>query len=441
MKKRFTRAIVYVLLILLGLSGLAVPGWAGSPAPVVIIPVTGTIEPGLADFVATSLADAEQSGAKRVVLEINTPGGLIASALEIKTAVLNSRVPVTALVIGEAKSAGVLITLAANEVAMTPGSTIGAAEPIPNDEKILSSWRADLAEVAEVRGKRPDLVMAMADKSMEIPGVKEKGRLLTLTSKKAKELGLADMLVQNRDQLLTVLSDRDGVDYQSQEVRSHWTQRAAWLIVNPVVSSLLLLIGFAGLIIESFTLGWGVAGVVGLVSLGLFFGGHIMAGVTGWEALLVFILGVLALMLEIFVIPGFGAAGIIGIGLIFWSIFLASVSYTQAIISLTVALVGSIILLGLALKYLGKRGLWSRLVLGIKQDKETGYNAPAQDLNQFLGQTGRTITPLRPAGAVEIAGRRVDVVTEGDFIPVNALVLVVLVEGTRVVVRQLPGED
>lgn len=438
MKKRFARVVVYVLLVLVGLSGLVVPGWAGSAAPVVIIPVTGTIEPGLAQFVTSSLAEAEQAGAKRVILEIDTPGGLIVSAQAIKTAVLNSPVPVTALVTGEAKSAGVLITLAANEVAMTPGSTIGAAEPIPNDEKILSSWRADLAEVAEVRGKKPELVMAMADKSIEIPGVKEKGKLLTLTSKKAKELGLADMLVQNRDGLLKELSDRDGVDYQAREVKTHWTQRAAWVIVNPFVSPLLLLIGFAGLIIESFTLGWGVAGTVGLLSLGLFFGGHIMAGVSGWEALLVFILGVLALMLEIFVIPGFGAAGIIGIGMIVWSIFLASVSYTQAIISVTVALVGSIILLSLALKYLGKRGIWNRLVLGVKQDKETGYNAPPQDLNQFLGQVGRTLTPLRPAGAAEIGERRVDVVTEGDFISAGTPVQVVLVEGTRVVVRQLP---
>lgn len=443
MKKRFIRIAVYLLLVVLGLSGLVTPGWAGNPAPVVIIPLTGTIEPGLAKFVVNSLADAEAAGVKRVILEIDTPGGLIASAQEIKGAVLKSRVPVTALVTGEAKSAGVLITLAANEVAMTPGSTIGAAEPIPNNEKILSSWRADLAEVAEVRDKNPEPVMAMADKSIEIPGLKEKGKLLTLTSKKANELGLADMLVQDRNQLLKELSKRDGVDYQAQEVKTlktHWAQRAAWLIVNPFVSPFLLLIGFAGLIIESFTLGWGVAGTVGIIALGMFFAGHIMAGVTGWEAVLVFILGVLALMLEVFVIPGFGAAGIIGIGFIIWSIFLASVSYTQAIISLTVALVGSILLLALALKYLGRRGLWNRLVLGVRQDKETGYIAPRQDLEKLMGQTGRTLTPLRPAGAAEIAGQRVDVVTEGDFIPVNVPVQVMLVEGTRVVVRQVTGE-
>lgn len=440
MKKPFARIVVYVLLMLLGLSGMVTSGWAGDPAPVVIIPVSGAIEPGLARFVATSLAEAEQTGAKRVILEVDTPGGIIDSAQEIKSAVLNSRVPVTALVTGEAKSAGVLITLAANEVAMTPGSTIGAAEPIPNDEKNLSSWRTDLAEVAEVRGKNPEVVMAMADKSIEIPGVKDKGKLLTLTSKKAKELGLADMLVQGRGQLLKELSHRDGVDYRAQEVKTHWTQRAAWIIVNPFVSPLLLLIGFAGLIIESFTLGWGVAGTVGLIALGLFFGGHIMAGVTGWEAVLVFILGILALMLEIFVIPGFGAAGIIGIGFIIWSVFLASISYTQAIISITVALVGSIILLALALKYLGKRGLWNRLVLGVRQDKETGYIAPRQDLEKLMGQTGLTLTPLRPAGAAEIAGQRVDVVTQGDFIPAHVPVQVVLVEGTRVVVRQVAGE-
>lgn len=228
---------------------------------------------------------------------------------------------------------------------------------------------------------------------------------------------------------------------QLSEVNSNWVDRAAALIVSPYISPLLLLIGFAGLLIESFKIGWGVAGTIGLTALGLFFGGHIVTGISGWEALLVFILGVLALMLEIFVLPGFGAAGVIGLGLIVWSIFLASVSYSQAIISVTVALVGSIVLLSLAVKHLGKRGLWNRLVLGVKQDKETGYVAPRLDLQQYMDQTGRTLTPLRPAGAAEFAGQRVDVVTEGDFIPAQTIVRVVLVEGTRVVVRESAGEQ
>jgi len=189
-----------------------------------------------------------------------------------------------------------------------------------------------------------------------------------------------------------------------------------------------------------FTPGFGIPGGLGLVSLALYFGGHIIAGLTGWEAVLLFLLGLILLAVEILVLPGFGIAGTGGLAALVISIVLAAPSTQQAITSLVVAILGTGLLVGLSFKFLPTRRVWRRLVLNDKQDSWAGYVAPETSLAGYVGQYGKTITPLRPAGAVELAsGERLDVVTDGSFIPRGTPVKVVKVEGARVVVR--PEKD
>ncbi len=436
--KRLLRLTIYLMMIVMGLSTLMTAQAADmSKSLVAVIPVKGEIEPGLAAFVERSIKDAEEQGAAKVILELNTPGGLIDSAHKIKNTVSGAEIPVVVFVDEEAKSAGVLIALAADKIYMSPGSSIGAAEPIPNTEKILASWKSDLEAAAEAKGRNPEIVAGMADKRVVIPGVKKEGEILSLTAQQAVNLKLADRIVQGKQDLISLLSEQDKVTYQVRDIQPGWGEKLGWWVTNPFISPILLLIGFAGLIIEAFTVSWGVAGTLGIVALGTYFAGHIMSGVTGIFALVVFCLGIVALLLEIFVIPGFGAAGIAGICLLVWSICLASVSLTQAVISLSVALIGSIVLVYVLVKVLGLRGVWDRMILGLKMDKQSGYVAPAVKLEQYLNREGETISPLRPAGTALFGNDRVDVVTEGGFIPAQARVKVVLVEGTRVVVRQL----
>jgi membrane-bound serine protease (ClpP class) len=444
--------VISLLLIVLGLlTGLSNPmltkqAAAQGEVVVYVVPFTDTIDQGLVGFVKRGIGLAEKNGARAVILEMDTPGGFIDAATQIKKAVLEARVPVITLVKNHAYSAGSLIALASDIVAMVPGSDIGAAEPRigldmrPVDPKIMAAWRSEMESVAEARKRNPEIAAAMVDPKMTIKGLTQPGRPLSLTAVKAVELGVADFMVKDRAELLTKLGYANA---QVEELSPGPADALSRLVTNPYVSPLLLLIGLAGLLLEAFAVGFGVAGIAGLLALGLFFGGHMLAGFTGWEAVLVFLLGMIALVLEIFFIPGHGLAGIAGFSLVVWSIFLASVSYTQAIISLVVALVGSIVVLAIGMKLMTTRNIWNRLILGEQQQNQAGYTAPSRELLQFVGQQGISITPLRPAGTALFGNRRQDVVTEGSFIPTNRPVEVLAVEGTRVIVREvikLPGK-
>lgn len=156
-----------------------------------------------------------------------------------------------------------------------------------------------------------------------------------------------------------------------------------------------------------------------------------------WLATLAFLLGFLAFMLEVFVFAGFGAAGMIGIILFAWGIILLSADVVITLKSLVIALATSVVVFIVGIKLLSKINFWQRLMLGMRQQRDTGYTAPRRELKRFLGQEGVTITPLRPAGTVDVGGERLDVVTEGGYVPAGTKVSVVNVEGGRIVVRPL----
>lgn len=330
------RRVLCLLLVVLGfLTGMMNPMLSEQAAAegevVYVVPFTEFIDQGLADFVKRGITQAEKNGAKAVILEMDTPGGVIDAASQIKKTVLESRIPVITFVKNHAYSAGSLIALASAKVAMVPGSDIGAAEPKIGtdmrkaDAKTMAAWRSEMESAAEANKRNTEVAAAMVDPTVTIKGLTQPGRPLSLTAGKAIELGVADFIVKDRAELLTRL----GYGNARVEVLAPGPGEVlARLVTNPFVSPLLLLVGLAGLLLEAFTVGFGAAGIVGLLALGLFFGGHMLAGFTGWEAVLVFLLGVAAMVLEIFFIPGHGVAGIAGFAMVVWSIFLASVSYT-----------------------------------------------------------------------------------------------------------------
>src|SRR5690606_34845138 len=238
---------------------------------------------------------------------INTFGGRVDSATRIKDAVTAMPVPVVAFVTQRAWSAGALIALGARYVAMAPGTSIGAAEPRTADEKTISALRKEFEAAAEARGRDPLVAGAMVDADIEIEGLVEKGQVLTLSAQQARELNFIDFVGVRRAEVMEAFGvvASDWIDMEP-----NWSERVARFLTDPTVSSILLTLGFLGLLTEMTSPGWGVPGTGGVIALALFFGARFLAGLAGYEMILLFVGGLLLILLELFVIPGFGVAGV-----------------------------------------------------------------------------------------------------------------------------------
>jgi membrane-bound serine protease (ClpP class) len=417
---------------------------------VYVTPIDGIIDLGLAPFVKRVLDEATAAGATAVVLEINTFGGRVDAAVQIRDALLNSRVRTVAFVNKRAISAGALITLAAESIVMAGGSTIGAATPVqvgqpgaaaqPVDEKTVSYVRKEFRATAESRKRPPLLAEAMVDADVEIPGVIEKGKLLTLTTDEALQHKLAD---GRADSLETVLERLGLAGAEVRRASPNWAENVVRFLTHPVVSSILITIAMLGIIIEIRTPGFGVPGALGIGSLSLFLWGHWLVQLVGWEEVLLTLAGLVLLALEVFVIPGFGIAGALGILAILGGLVLSmlgSGDSAQFILFTTArvvfALLSALALSLLLLRFLPRLPLGRQLILQGGLDTARGYSsAPPGDLH-WLGKSGYAWSPLRPAGIAEIDGQRVDVVSEGGFIDARESIEVVRVDGNRIVVKR-----
>ena len=421
--------------------------------PVVYVaPIEGIIDLGLAPFVQRVLDEAAEAGAAAVVLEINTFGGRVDAAVQIRDALLNSKVHTVAFVNKRAISAGALIGLAAENLVMAGGGTIGAATPVqmgqpgaaaqPVDEKTVSYMRKEFRATAESRKRPPLLAEAMVDADVAIPGVIEKGKLLTLTTEEALEHKLVDFRADTMESALHQLG-LGGAEIR--RASPNWAEHLVRFLTHPVLSSLLMTIGMLGIIVGLRTGDLGVAGGVGIASLGLFFWGHWLVQLAGWEELLLAASGVILLVLEVFVIPGFGIAGVLGMVAILAGLILSLVgagdtsefvlmAAGRVVFSFLLALVASLVML----RFLPRLPFGRRLIL--ETGLGTGHNygsAPDSDL-RWLGKQGRASSSLRPAGIAEIEGERVDVVSEGEMIDAGQFVEVTRVDGNRIVVRRIP---
>ena len=439
------------ILLLLGLLGAGAAPLAQEKRPVVYVaPIEGIIDLGLAPFVQRVLDEATAAGAAAVVLEINTFGGRVDAAVQIRDALLNSRVRTVAFVNKRAISAGALISLAAENIVMAGGSTIGAATPVqagqpgagaqPVEEKTVSYVRKEFRATAESRKRPPLLAEAMVDADVAIRGVIEKGKLLTLTTEEALKHKLADFRADTLEDALQRLG-LGGAEIR--RASPNWAENVVRFLTHPLLSSLLVTIGMLGIIIELRSPGFGMAGAIGVGSLAAFFWGHWLVQLAGWGELLLALLGVALLVLELLVIPGFGLAGIAGILALFAALVMSVIGSGatpeffmlaggRMLLSLLVALVASFALL----RFMPRLPFGRQLILhsGLGTGHEHG-SAPASDL-RWLGKHGRTTSPLRPAGIAEIEGARVDVVSEGGMIEPGTPIEVTRVDGNRIVVRQ-----
>jgi membrane-bound serine protease (ClpP class) len=424
-----SRRWVFAAALALGLLGGVMRCAAAPDGAVEIVPIAGTIDEGMAHMVQRAVHEAGASRARAIVIDVNSFGGLVLAATEIRDALLGSRTPVFAYVSQRAWSAGALVTLAAAKIAMAPGSSIGAAEPIPKSAKTVSALRGEFVATADRYHRDPQLAAAMVDAALDAPPYKAPGAILTLTAGAAARAHFVDAV----EPTLAGALARFGLGGAALETaRYTWGEDVARFATNPEVSGLLLTIGFLGLLIEMQTL-HGVAGIVGIAALGLFFGTHVYAGFSDGLVVALGALGVLGILFELHVLPGQGVAGTLGALALVAAILLSfGVAFVfVAVQALAIAIVLTALFFALAVRVSPGNAFVARFAFAGVQGPEYVASGSRREL---LGRTGIAASYLRPAGVATVGGQRIDVLTEGEFVAAGTAIRVIRVEGARIFV-------
>ncbi len=431
---------------------LLLPALCRAEGSVYVVPIEGTIERGLAAFVSRVMDDAEAEGVSAVIFEIDTPGGALDAALVIRDAILYSDVKTIAFINPRAISAGALIALATRHIVMVDGGTIGAATAVDMQgkkasEKVISYFRNEMKATAEKTGRPPKLAEAMVDEDVDIADLAPKGKLLTLTTSEAVEKKIAEFRISETgesEKLQALLSYYDLNGTRITHQSANWSEQVVRWLTHPYVASLLMSLGFLGLIFEIQSPGWGVGGTLGLICLGLFFGSHLLVKLADWTEVLLFLVGLILLLTDLFFVAGFGVLAIPGAVLMFAGMFLSLMgrpelwtwqSVGSGARPLLLALITTVVIACLMLKMLPRTSAWNWLVLHEEERSEAGYIATGQH-DALVGKEGVAFTPLRPSGTGLIDGRRVNVAADGEFIEKDSPITVVEVEGNRIVVRK-----
>ncbi|MGE0469988.1 MAG: nodulation protein NfeD [Nitrospira sp.] len=432
----------------------AVPVAPREGSVVYVIPVDGVIDLGLAPFVERVLDEAAAAGAAAVILEIDTFGGRVDAAVQIRDALLRTQVKTVAFINKRAISAGALISLAAETIVIAEGGTIGAAMPVqiglpgapaqPVEEKTVSYMRKEFRATAESRNRPPELAEAMVDADVEISGVIEKGKLLTLTTEEALQQKFVDFRADTLEAVLKTLNLSEAEIRRASET---WAESLVRVLTHPVVSSILIAVGMLGIIVEIQSPGFGVGGVFGLTSLALFLWGHWLVRLAGWEEVLLIGIGLILLLVEVFVIPGFGIFGALGIAALLggFGLSLVGAGATWAVVLYAVGQVIAAMLLAVVLalallRVVPRLAFGRKLILDTELPAAGGYASQPDSDSRWLGTSGTAASTLRPAGVAHFDHVRVDVVTEGEYIEAGAPIEVLRVEGNRIVVRRLASD-
>lgn len=424
------------------------------------VPIEGIIDLGLPPFIQRTLEDAESNEATAVIFDINTFGGRVDAATQIKDAILGADILTIAFINRRAISAGALISLSCEKIYMTGGGLIGAATAVDmtgkkGSEKVISFMREEMASTAEKRGRSKEIARGMVDEELtfthlviggdsikvdDIEGRKD-GKLISLTTEQALKYKIADGTAENMEALLDSLGYSS---FETIETAENWSEAIVRFLTNPVVASLLTTFGFLGILFELQSPGWGIPGFVGLACLILSLSASYIAQLATMSDMLFVLTGLALILLEVLVIPGFGIAGLGGIGLMIYGLYLLLLPdipvgeevLGQAMDGFLIGLVGAVIGLVLLAKLMIKTKFWEQLTAPDTQKKEDGYSNTF-GWESLQGETGIADTDLHPSGWVRVKDQRIFVVSEGEFIEEGKEIKILSVDGNRVLVREL----
>ena len=422
------------------------------------VPIQGVIDLGLPTFIERVIEEAEKDQVEVIIFDIDTFGGRVDAATQIKDAILDSDVPTVAFINRRAISAGALISLSCETIYMTGGGTIGAATAVDMSgnkasEKVISYMREEMASTAESRDRNTIIAKCMVDEELSFTHViidddsvevtdlegRKEGKLITLTTEQALRYKMADGTAENMDELLVSLELSDATVKSFSE---NWSENLVRFLTNPVVASLLTTFGFLGILFELQSPGWGIPGTFGAVCLALSLGASAIVRLATMSDLLIVLVGLVLLMVEAFLIPGFGVAGVAGIGVILWGLYMLLLPdvpvseevYYSALTGLTIGLIGGFIALILLFKMVTKTKFWTKLTSPGVESQEEGYSTSI-GLEDMVGKIGIATSDLRPSGWALLEDRKIFVVTEGEFVDKDQSIKILSVDGNRVVVR------
>jgi len=397
-----------------------------------------------------AVREAENQQADILFLRLNTFGGELEAAESIRTLLLDAPMPVFVFIDKNAASAGALISIACDSIYMAQGASIGAASVVNQTgdvmpDKYQSYMRSMMRATAMATGRDPDIAQAMVDPDIEVKGISEKGKVLTLTTKEAIKLGFCEGEANSREEVMQLAGIED---YYFIEQNPSIIESIILFLLNPLVSGILIMIMIGGIYFELQTPGVGFPLVAALTAAALYFAPHYLHGLAEHWEILLFILGVGLVLLEIFVLPGFGVAGISGIILILTGLVLSMtpnfgfdfsfVPPTTIIKKIAIVIgfasVGFFISIWLGMKLVNANSRLGSIALKTELGKETGFISQDLTMNELVGKIGRAVTFLRPAGKVEIEDEVYDAISEFGLIDKDAEIKVIRFENSQLVV-------
>lgn len=462
------RILFRLLLLVLGLATFVAPVRAREivrKGDTVVIPLSGEISPPLHLFLRRAVKAAENAGAAAIVIDMNTYGGRLDAASDIVGVLNRTTVPTYTFINSNAGSAGSLIALATRHIYMSPVSAIGAAAPVlaggaeltgTEKDKTLSYWSALVRSSATRNGHNPDIGEAFMDKEKEVRigarVVHAKGTLLTLNAQEATEMIngkplLADAIADSLDDL----AKKAGLKGALVAIAPTGFERLAFWVTT--LAPLLLLLGIICAYLEFKMPGVSMPGIIAAICFALFFAGHYLAGLAGWEVVALFVLGVLFVLIEIlFFAHSTIIFGVVGVFLMLASLLWAMIDRYPGetffptgdmlaipLRNLFVTLVAAALLIMVLARYLPKTNLYRRFALITTNPPGPSLaGAPRQfatAIDLAPGMQGTAQTMLRPSGKGRFAEHVVDVVTEGEFVPAETPITVIQKDGMRVVVK------
>jgi membrane-bound serine protease (ClpP class) len=413
--------------------------------------IRDVIDPRMNRYVELALEEAKNVGAKLVVIDMDTPGGALNDADDISTAILEFPLPIHVFINKDAASAGALISIACDSIYMASGSRIGAATVVTADgtaapDKYQSYMRSIMRSTAEANGRDPKIAEAMVDEELEIPGISEKGEVLTFSTKEALNNGFCEAEVNDIED---IVARQNLDDYTIYRYQKDSVEKVIAFFLNPFISGILILVIVGGIYFELQTPGVGFPILAAIVAGILYLVPYYLNGLAAnWE-ILVFLVGLLLIAIEVFVIPGFGLAGISGLILTIGGLSLVMINndafdfsfvpageIMTAILTTLIGLLGAVILMIFGGVGFTESKFFRRVALVDVQDSKEGFTSNFKT-RSYLGELGTAFTVLRPSGKVKIGDEVLDAYTRGEFIAEGEQIKVIDEEGTSLKVKKL----